>query len=290
MADRAMHDVPIPMPWQHMCATSIAIFPSVGYYLFQLGLGDFSRTNAHNCHWDVQLELLARLIPLCIALRCWLLPQFWNSCGGDKGWSGVKHDARAFVYVAAWWIPLILIHVVLLDEGLRNLFNHSEAVKDWPSGCGDQRPFHGLLLTRFWALAAGHWLETSVVINTRRLYDSKVKAAPASNIVASSEGSPLPRPLSSSFVNLQTTEAAWPVLLTLGFGPATVIAMSAFNPSCGDAGRLVAFLVIGLTAELAKAVLRKSGPYRYWCVTDGPVTLPRYTCDLPCEHCVFEPR
>lgn len=165
----------------YACALSVACFPCTGWYLFTFGYRDMKRglsaAKSPDCWLGPNLDVLDRLVILCIGFRTVLLPYFWQFFARAGLERSTTSKVFVLLYTMAFLVPYVWIWTMIMAQpGFTSLFNFGETIELWdnntnisPNECRITRPFHGFLTTRTWALIAGHTSELVMVLESARI-------------------------------------------------------------------------------------------------------------------------
>lgn len=149
-----------------ICSLSISCVGFVGPYLYTLGYSDIANGlkasgSVGSCGWKPLFEILNTLLIVACILRTILAPSLWTHCfAHGPDWKALNNP-----FVLCWCI-LFSVPFLFLSIPLFGLVPHvtlmDKTIRDWPTSCKIQRPFHGLFQTRCWAalgsfLAEGLW-------------------------------------------------------------------------------------------------------------------------------------
>uniref|UniRef100_A0A7S3TVG9 Uncharacterized protein n=1 Tax=Emiliania huxleyi TaxID=2903 RepID=A0A7S3TVG9_EMIHU len=222
-----------------LCSMAICGFCGWGWYLFDMGTSDFrigldAAGTSDSCSWKPQLEALDRLIPFLLIVRAATLPHLWHTLGAQpRRWMVALLTPACIGFLFALVLPLAWVTALVLQPGLQSVFNFNATLQQWPTDCAVNRPFHGLLQARMWALFTGLWMETTMVIQTTRSFT---------------------RP--ASFGKSGAATSLVPLILGMFMGPLQPLAFEGIDAQCPDTARLIAYIVIAIGSNGIKLALR----------------------------------
>ena len=227
--------------WAVFAALSIAAVSFWGWWMLLYGVYDFDAglriAGSISCSWQPQLQALSRLSLPLIWVRTALLPPVWELLSKHR-WRNIARQPVFLVYAAALVLPTTCVTALICQPGLGAVFDHAATLREWPSECAVDRPYHGLLQTRTWAFFTAQWMEVSMVVAVAGSWKK------------------------DTFAQLGAWVMTVPPILGSLAGPLDALIFNAAEGQdpCPDSGRLVAYQIIVAIANIAKLLLRLREP------------------------------
>jgi len=143
---------------------SITFCSLVGCYLYSLGYADIVKGLAESgrldtCSWRGWMWAMSVMGPAGCGIRMLLAPAMWSLLGERRDVIGACRHPAAILWMVCYFVPLAAMVYMMSFPGFRELADPEATIRDWPTDCSVQRPYHGLFQTRSYALTGSLIME-----------------------------------------------------------------------------------------------------------------------------------
>mmetsp|Transcript_11794 Transcript_11794/g.23928 ORF Transcript_11794/g.23928 Transcript_11794/m.23928 type:complete len:242 (-) Transcript_11794:206-931(-) len=144
------------------CSFAVNVPQWIGLYLFQKGVADFGKGCEEVFNYNRMLAQVRRLnyvCPLCSLVRVLCAPAMWYWTVDQSDFAQVFHSVFALLWALCFLVPLVWFGSIVTQSGIVSVLDSDKTIREWPQDCRVNRPYHGLLSTRCWALFGAFWIE-----------------------------------------------------------------------------------------------------------------------------------